>query len=673
MAKRADSGWLELVSSVAELLAPFPGRLEYAVRLALTCALTILVVEIYQNPDPALTAYLAFFVMKEDRASSAGTSLVLIVVITVTLLMTLMVARVVIDDPMWRVVAMAALSFCLLFAASASRLKPVAAIVALIVGYAVDLLGQIQIGEIATRALLYAWLFVAIPAGVSIAVNLLVGPAPRRLLERALARRLRLSAAVMRRPDESSREEFTLSLQEGASEFPGLLRAAALEGTSPPADIAALRQASSSTVSLQSLVDLIARDPLLLPVPERRRFARTLDLMADFFERGRYPIQIGFAPDAQAANLPPLTQAMIAELNETLDAFAEAVPQASSPETKPSTSRGFFLPDAFTNPIHVHYAIKTTAAAIFCYIAYQLLDWPGIHTSMITCYIVSLGTTAETMEKLTLRLVGCLIGAATGLAAIVWLMPHITSIGGLMAVVFAAALVSGWVAAGGPRIAYAGYQIAFAFFLCVVQGPAPAFDLTVARDRMIGVVLGNLVVSVIFTQVWPVTVAGRIDPAIDALLRMLAKFAGAGSPFERRRVAEETQRALGAVERDLDLTAYEPPSIGPEPFWVDRRRRILTAIESLTGPLLLGADRAPALAGDLKRRLDRLADAFASGSVEEGEARAAFRLTPALKETDAEDNAVQVFVERPLAALEQAVGEPLLSQDAPTAIAHAPA
>jgi multidrug resistance protein MdtO len=272
------------------------------------------------------------------------------------------------------------------------------------------------------------------------------------------------------------------------------------------------------------------------------------------------------------------------------------------------------------------------------------------------------------MEKLTLRVAGCLIGAGMGLAAIVWVMPQITSIGGLMAVVFAAAVVSGWIAAGGPRIAYAGYQIAFAFFLCVVQGSAPAFDLTVARDRMIGVVFGNLVVSVIFTQVWPVTVAGRIDPAIQSLLDLLAQFTGASSGLARRRVAEETQRALGAGERDLDLTAYEPPSIGPAPSWVDRRRRILTAVGSLVGPLLLSADRAPALASVLQRRVDSVAEEFRSGSLDSG----AIPRSPVPKAIEDEDSAIGAFVDQPLTALEQAVREPDSAEQART-MAHAPA
>jgi len=44
----------ETIWDIARLLAPKPGRLELASRLALICALTVLVAEIYQTPEPAL-------------------------------------------------------------------------------------------------------------------------------------------------------------------------------------------------------------------------------------------------------------------------------------------------------------------------------------------------------------------------------------------------------------------------------------------------------------------------------------------------------------------------------------------------------------------------------------------------------------------------------------------
>ena len=220
-------------------------------------------VEIYQTPDPALTAYVAFFMLKPDRTTSVIVSVVFILLMSLIIGAAMLIAMAVVDDAMWRVIAMTLLSFCLLFLASASKLKPVGAIVALIVGYVIALLGEIQIGEIATRALLYAWLFVAVPAGVCIAVNLLMGPTPRRLLEQGLAHRLRLAAAVMRGADERTREDFAAVLREGSGEFPAWLKAAGMERTSPPQDIAALQQAANSTAVILSLVDLVARNPEL--------------------------------------------------------------------------------------------------------------------------------------------------------------------------------------------------------------------------------------------------------------------------------------------------------------------------------------------------------------------------------------------------------------------------
>src|SRR3954451_25239045 len=107
---------------IVELLAPFPGRAEFSIRLALICALTVLVVEIYQDPEPALTAYVAFFLIKSDRTSSVVTSIVLGLLITVIIATLMLVTMLVLDVPMWRFTAIALISFCLLLVASASKL-----------------------------------------------------------------------------------------------------------------------------------------------------------------------------------------------------------------------------------------------------------------------------------------------------------------------------------------------------------------------------------------------------------------------------------------------------------------------------------------------------------------------------------------------------------------------
>jgi multidrug resistance protein MdtO len=248
---------------------------------------------------------------------------------------------------------------------------------------------------------------------------------------------------------------------------------------------------------------------------------------------------------------------------------------------------------------------------MLCYVIYLLLDWPGIHTCFITCYIVSLGTTAETIEKLSLRISGALIGAGFGLAAIVFLLPHLTSIGSLLIVVFVVGLVCAWVAAGSPRISYVGYQMAFAFFLCVVQGPSPAFDLTIARDRVIGIMLGNVVVYLIFANIWPVSVARRIDPGLIALLRRLVDLTNASSRSRRNNLATEAVGTMITVGQDVELAAYEFRGTG---FRLNACASVIAHIRTLLGPLLLLSNAQSSATSLVAHRLDTLANELSSGA-----------------------------------------------------------
>jgi len=592
------------------LLRPTPGRLIFAARLALVCALTTLVVEIYQTPEPALTVYVVFFLNKPDRGTSLLLSAMMLIVYSLTVATVLLLAKLVIDEPAWRVFTMAAISFGLLFLASASKLRPVGGIIALIVAYALDLLGTVHGGEIATRALLYAWLFIAIPVGVSLVVNLALAPAPHRFAVQAIIRRLHLATAMLQAPNEEIREDFTECLREGNTELLKWLKFALIEKSVAPAEIAVLRRAALASFEILVLIDVMDQDEEdAFPAPLRERLAGTLAALSQRFDMGGLPADSPFENDLGETSLTPRALKILAGLRKALASFDEAEPVAEQPggHTHEKQSGGFFLPDAFTNPEHVHYALKTTAAAMFCYILYSLLDWPGIHTSLITCYIVSLGTTAETVEKLSLRISGCLIGAAIGTAAIVMVIPSLTSIGVLMILVFLGALASAWVAAGSPRIAYAGFQMAFAFFLCVIQGSGPAFDLTIARDRVIGILLGNAVVYLVFTHLWSVSVAERIDPAIAAILRRLGALLAAASESARVAQAAEAHTLLAAIEQDLDLAPYEPASIRPTLGWRKARRAAADAMGTLIGPLLLTGNEDRRCTAGIAQRLDGLA------------------------------------------------------------------
>jgi multidrug resistance protein MdtO len=589
------------------LLAPNPERLEFTTRLALICSLTTLVTGVYQTPDAALAAYVPFFFNRPARAVSLILNVAFPLIIAVAIALAFLVTNVVLDDALWRVVSIAVISFGFLFLASASRLRPIAGTIAFIIGYILDLLGTIQTGELATRALLYLELCIAIPAGVSFVVNLLLAPAPRRIAEQAISDRLKLCATVLRDAENGARRELAAKVRDGMAPILEQLKLAGIEKSAPVAELGRLRQAALSCFQLMSAVDALASCPEAeLSVALREKLADTLEQMARIVQRGEIPEGVTLELPSEASS-SPLADGLLTAILDAIARFAE--PRATAQTPRKKERGGFLLADAFTNPEHVNYALKTTAAALFCYVLYSLLDWSGIHTCFLTCYIVAQFTAAESVEKLALRIIGCLIGAAAGYAAIVFLVPALTSIGGLMLAVLAGAWVAAYVAAGSPRISYAGFQIAFAFFLCVIQGSGPAFDLTIARDRIIGVLLGNVVAYLTFVYVWPVTISRRVDPALATAFTQLARGASTQVPHERQLLASQAQGTLKGIETDIELAQYEPPSIRRSADWLSARREAVENSQSLGTLLLLGATSI-----DAATRLEQLASRLAGPS-----------------------------------------------------------
>ena len=146
------------------------------------------------------------------------------------------------------------------------------------------------------------------------------------------------------------------------------------------------------------------------------------------------------------------------------------------------------------------------------------------------------------------------------------IIPIRTHVGDLAAIVFAGAFLAAWIAAGDKHISYAGFQLAFAYFLCVLQGPSPSFDMVVARDRVIGILLANVVSYFAATRVWPVSVGPRIDGALQKAKNKLESVFEAADGWSRRRLVAEAQSMVEGITSDIRLAAYEPVWIQPMPF-----------------------------------------------------------------------------------------------------------
>ncbi|WP_257013806.1 FUSC family protein [Serratia fonticola] len=572
----ADSPWGRMLRQVKRDLAYFPGRLAMAWRVGALCSLMTLVAMLYGIPESAISCYLILFVMKPDAAESMAMAIAVTLLVSIVVGLILLILPYTLESAPLRMAVLVLSSFAFLWLGSASKLGPVGSIIALVIAFIMSLLGDAPNGELAVRAVLYAWLMAASPMLLLVAFNLFIGRPPWKLLRASLAERLEIASEALRHPDAPSLHKVEELLREGQSEHQQRAMLVRIFHLRPAAEAAWLTAAVNSSYRLLLAISALNKTE---PALTRPNLADWCSSAAEAIAAGR-----GIEPPAfnQSGKNDEVTHALV-QLATPDNAVGTSAPKAS-----------FLAADAFTNPVHQQFALKTTAASVICYLVYTALDWQDIHTAMITCYVAALGTAGETVHKLTLRIVGCLIGALMGVLSLIFIVPSLSDIGQLMALVFGALLLSAWVSSGNERIAYAGIQIGLAFLLTVLHGFSPSTDLGVALDRVLGILLGNLVVYLIFTYVWPVAIADFVRTRIRSLVTGLSNLA-ALSPTERPaaiRQAAEVEEELTTAREALRLVPFEPRSLRPSPEEYRRLQAILGEMENLCPALFLPFDKS---------------------------------------------------------------------------------
>jgi multidrug resistance protein MdtO len=112
------------------------------------------------------------------------------------------------------------------------------------------------------------------------------------------------------------------------------------------------------------------------------------------------------------------------------------------------------------------------------------------------------------------------------------------------------------VATGSDRLAYAGMQMAMAFFLCVLVGTGPHTDLAVARDRVVGILLGNVIVWLVFSNLWPVSIARQARQSLAEAFGRLAQALRPAQADDQALLALDD--ALARAHRSYSFHLFEP-------------------------------------------------------------------------------------------------------------------
>ncbi len=107
----------------------------------------------------------------------------------------------------------------------------------------------------------------------------------------------------------------------------------------------------------------------------------------------------------------------------------------------------------------------------------------------------------------------------------VFILPYLDSIGGFTLLFITVTIVAAWIATSGPRLSYFGIQLALAFYLINLQEFKIETSLTVARDRVVGILLGLFMMWLVFDHLWSAPTVVEMRKTFISLFRLLAQLA----------------------------------------------------------------------------------------------------------------------------------------------------
>ncbi|GJH22517.1 multidrug transporter [Caballeronia novacaledonica] len=584
-------------------LAPFPGRVNVMLRCLLTSAIAIVASMALQVPELPLSLLVVFYVTQSNVVLTRLVGIMFIVGSTLAIGLSILLLKFTFDYPLLRIVIASAVFFGSVYLLRVLKIGVVFFVVAIVVIYVQSFVDRTDQADLLIRAVLWVWVAVNYPIALTLVVNTLLLPAePQLQLEAEMHRQLAaLDTRLTQLIDGTSDiEPVTLTaVQQGALTLQKLLRFTTMRDARY-LEHQTLQLARIATVS--RLYRGASELPRTLPGTSDAQLAvlrelyanvRALDESLRSDEPFRYVSITTPAQRAAADTLPAASDAQRA-----LHAYADLLAHGAQPGKLPA-SEPMIAPDAWTNPAYMRFSLKTLLAVLACYVFYNAVDWQGIHTIMLTCVIVALPSLGASTQRALLRVAGAVIGSALALFMVVFVIPHLDDIVGLLLMTLPVVAFSAWLAAGSERIGYAGIQLVFTFSLALLDQFGPTTNLTEIRDRMVGILLGVGVATFVQMSFWREGESDVLRQKLAGLLRAIAE------QLRPSRAADETPDELPHGQRQLQAWAVLADCettlarVALEPAWQEGEQAQLT----VRAQTLIAQAREILLAGDALRNV----------------------------------------------------------------------
>jgi len=266
------------------------------------------------------------------------------------------------------------------------------------------------------------------------------------------------------------------------------------------------------------------------------------------------PARVQFNEEPDSTSMVPILGEMertVTLLTEVLAGFRSGNEYLSSPD--PPERPTLLAGDAFVNVEHLRFAMKGCLAASLCYVLYNALAWPGISTAVTTCLLTALSTIGSSRQKQLLRIAGAVAGGfVIGMGSQVFILPHVDSIVGFLILFALVTAVSSWFMTSSPRLSYFGVQLAVAFCFIHLQEFTIQTSLAIARDRVVGILLGLIVMWLVFDQVWGTRAAVEMKRTFILNLRLVAQFSRQPVSTDMRIGLAQSLSLRDTINRNLD-------------------------------------------------------------------------------------------------------------------------
>jgi len=523
-------------------LTPYPGRLWVVSRVTISATIVMLIIMTFRIPNGAIGAIFTIFITRENPTATLVAGFKTILAFLIATVYAAVGVRMLVDDPLTHFLWVAVSLFLSFYLIHIFADYGTAVAFGFLLAGAIPLWDQTTV-NVNQRMENMLWLAYIVTIGivVSIAVEYVFRRVhPTTDLTEDIEARLQTAENVLK----AVAEEMPLD-----NLWEKRLALYSTVGTSRLRRLIVRSQYSSHYKSqmttaislLGRLIDISANFQLALternaPVPkpideeDRERCRHLADAIAELRQdltQRQLPRQVDIPSQPKPSNLPflPAMERTVALIPQAFTGSESMNEFVLAPFDEEGPTR-MFVADAFSNPAHVQFAIRGSLAAMASYATYTAIAWPGLSTALATCIITALSTIGSSRQKQFLRLGGTVIGGfVLGMGAQVFVLPYLDGIAGFTPLFIVVTAISAWVATASSRLSYLGVQMALAFYFVNLQEFAIQTSLAVARDRIVGVLLGLMSMWLLYDRLGVKNALDEMQALFAHNLEMFAELA----------------------------------------------------------------------------------------------------------------------------------------------------